>query len=218
MLKKHQFLVSLSKRSTSSSTKPYDIIVNGGGVVGSLFAADVLHKSKGSLKIAIVESKQPKKLIDINNLSTPDVRVYALSAYSIQALKEIGAWKYIEPRSQPYTKMQIWEENGPSFLKFDSKEMNEDELGRICEDSCIQTAIYQSIEDNGHKIDLFLNYELNNIIRSKTNNDSSNNFVNLVSVTLKNSKTCEINEYNARFIIFFTHFYYFYRCDFVLKH
>jgi len=138
-------------QSLSTSSWDYDVIVNCGGVVGAAFAADLLNRTKGQCKIAIIE---PQKIKDLKTTkSLPDVRVYAMAPQSIAFLKTIGAWEHINERSHPYTNMQIWESNGPGLVKFRADKMNVDELGRICEDATIQSAIYCAIKQSGHQVD-----------------------------------------------------------------
>lgn len=132
--------------------KDYDIIINGGGVVGAALAARLLQLSDGQLRIAMFEQGKIPSLPEEGAL--PDIRTYALSPKSIKFLDEIGAWKYIEPRSQVYNNMQIWETSGPGVIKFRAEDLSVEELGRICEDRTISAAIYRSIADAGHSIDI----------------------------------------------------------------
>ena len=123
------------------------MLICGGGVVGAALAADLLIRTNGSCNVGLVELNPPKPL-KVNN-DQPDVRVYALSPNSIELLDRIGAWKYIKDRSQPYSNMQIWEESGPGLLRFSAESMNSNELGRICEDQTIQSAIFKTIAEKG---------------------------------------------------------------------
>jgi 2-octaprenylphenol hydroxylase len=123
----------------SSSTWDYDVVIVGGGVVGSTLAVSLM-RNISDIRIAIIEKSTPKLLDSIYKVTTPDMRVYALSPSSISILKDIGAWEDIEKRSQPYTSMQIWEYNGPGLVRFNSAQMSVPELGRIVEDVTIQVA------------------------------------------------------------------------------
>jgi 2-polyprenyl-6-methoxyphenol hydroxylase-like FAD-dependent oxidoreductase len=144
-----------SDPATASSTAidawDYDVLINGGGIVGASLAADLLSNTDGALRIGIIEPAPVKPLK--KDRSVPDIRVYAVSPKSISFLQRIGAWKYVENRSHPYKSMQIWEQSGPGLVKFHSKDLQVNELGRICEDSTIQSAIYEAIEEMGHKLD-----------------------------------------------------------------
>lgn len=114
----------------------YDILINGGGIVGITFAAQVLQKTSNKLKIGqsnfgsdctplksinaldlivsfagIIDVRPPPTLASCYEKDHPDIRVYALSPTSIKVLKDIDAWKHIEARTQPYHNMQIWVSN-----------------------------------------------------------------------------------------------------------
>ena len=85
----------------------YDIVINGGGVVGAAFAASVLQKNKGAFRVAIIEQGpcQSKRNVPTEN-DKPHLRVYAMSPKSTKFLDSFGAWKYIKSRSAPYNNMQ----------------------------------------------------------------------------------------------------------------
>lgn len=126
--------------TSSTSSRVYDILVCGGGVVGSAFISSLLHKlhshqsfDSSSLSIAIIDFSNNTPAISAS--PTPLLRAYALSPTSIQTLKRIGAWSLIEPRSQPYRSMQVWEGTGPGVVNFEAKDLKvaNGELGRICE-------------------------------------------------------------------------------------
>ena len=63
----------------------HDILICGGGVVGSFLAADILHQSKGQCSVGIIDNTTPSKEISSSSSSTststepPFIRVYALS-------------------------------------------------------------------------------------------------------------------------------------------
>lgn len=146
-----------NKRTCTSSCTSwdYDILVAGGGIVGAAFVSEVLNNtSKDRLKIGIVDVRAPPSLSSCTERLVPDLRVYALSPQSIELLRKNHAWKHIEGRSQPYTHMQVWESDGPGVVRFAASDMQTSELGRICEDSTIQAAVYQALVDQGHSVDL----------------------------------------------------------------
>ena len=165
MLRLAKSSVRVSKRRLSGSPLTqwdHDVLICGGGVVGAALAADILLRTNGSCSVGLVELSPPKPTIRTSSES-PDVRVYALSPNSIQQLNRIGAWKYIEERSKPYSTMQVWEESGPGLLRFSSNDMGAPELGRICEDQTIQSAIYQSIKDNGFNMTTYYGYSVDDL-------------------------------------------------------
>ena len=146
---------SPSPSPSSSSSSDYDVLISGGGVVGASLCASLLRspETKG-LKIGLIELRKPKLLEDIEKDKNPYLQVYALSPASIQFLKELDAWSVLEGRSQPYSSMQIWEENGPGCVKFSAADFGADELGRICENDTILASLYDAISRAGSTVDL----------------------------------------------------------------
>jgi len=151
---KGKVLQRWSRRFLSDSAVPrhYDVLINGGGIVGAAFAAALLREvGPGSkLKIGIVEPRKPLSLQECLDRPTPDIRVYAMSPRSTQILDSFGSWKHIAPRSQPYDSMQVWETKSPGILRFSAAESGLSSLGSIVEDCTVQAAIYQALEESGH--------------------------------------------------------------------
>jgi 2-polyprenyl-6-methoxyphenol hydroxylase-like FAD-dependent oxidoreductase len=176
----------------------HDVMICGGGVVGATLAAELLIKTKGSCNIGLVEFAAPKSSIRGPEVA-PDVRVYALSPHSIALLKRIGAWKYIEERSKPYTSMQVWESSGPGFFRFSSQDLHADELGRICEDQTIQTAIYQAIRDQGFEFTSYIGSSVSDIkLPASANNPSGPAIVTVQTKDKENNVAEQI--ISARFV------------------
>jgi ubiquinone biosynthesis monooxygenase Coq6 len=146
----------LSSSSSTQISDSYDVLVCGGGVVGVAVVSNLLRllgPGHENVKIGIVDSRGPQSLASCQEKKGYDLRVYALAPQSIQLLQDVGAWKYIEPRSQPYTNMQVWDHEGPGVVKFSASESGLEELGRMAEDSTIQAALYQTLEDKGFQVD-----------------------------------------------------------------
>lgn len=139
----------LSTSATQTQGKDFDVLINGGGIVGAVFASSLLRQAgKGSgLKVGIIDPRKPPSLKSCLDRATPDVRVYALAPRSIGILDSIGSWKHILPRSQAYDTMQVWDASGPGVVRFQSHP--EPSLGSIVEDSTVQAAVYQSLQDDG---------------------------------------------------------------------
>jgi len=136
-MKKSRFVSNVANQT--DTVQAYDVLVCGGGVVGSTFVASLLEKLSISrsetrkFKIGLIESNTPPS--HPTNL-IPDLRVYALSPKSVSFLKQINAWgSILQSRSQPYRNMQIWEGSGPGVVNFKGTDMklSNGELGRICE-------------------------------------------------------------------------------------
>jgi len=120
-----------------NTMQQYDIIIVGGGMVGSALACQL---ASTQLNIAIIEKSAPT---DFEPKQPMDLRVSAISSASQQLLNETHAWPLIEAmRSCPYRYLETWETPN-SHLLFDSKAMGRDCLGHIVENRLIQLALWQ---------------------------------------------------------------------------
>jgi len=111
----------------------YDVIIAGGGMVGSTFA--LLLAKQTDLRIALIEAHQPGKLaVD----DAPLQRVSAINSASQQILSAVNVWQALSPsRLGPFEKMQVWE-TADSNLYFNAAEIGKAYLGHIVENQHIQ--------------------------------------------------------------------------------
>ncbi|MCP5161276.1 MAG: FAD-dependent monooxygenase [Hahellaceae bacterium] len=130
----------------------YDLVIVGGGMVGSAIACGLAHSG---LKIAVLEQHQP---MAFSASQLPDLRVSALSVASEQFLTRIGAWKHIQAmRLCPYRRMSVWEQHRNPLLSllppqlqctaFDSKDIGHSHLGHIIENRITQLALLERAAD-----------------------------------------------------------------------
>ncbi|MBF6058283.1 UbiH/UbiF/VisC/COQ6 family ubiquinone biosynthesis hydroxylase [Thiomicrorhabdus heinhorstiae] len=124
----------------------FDLIVVGGGMVG---AAMALGAAQADFKVLLVERRRPK--IEWDPRQAFDVRVSALTRASENILKNLGAWSGIQRRRyHPFVAMRVWDESAPGEVVFSAAEMHEDNLGYTVENSIIQAALWERIEQNEH--------------------------------------------------------------------
>ncbi len=153
--------------------KQYDIIINGGGMVGATLAC--LLASSGR-KVAVIEAREAPKFIDDSEY---DLRVSAISRASQNALTKAGAWDDIlAMRASPYEVMDVWDEAGDGNVRFEAAELGEPELGHIIENIVIQRALTDALNGNSNA-DLICPAKISDF------NVSDNN----VLVTLENGNT-----------------------------
>ncbi len=128
----------------SVNAMDYDIVIVGAGLVGATLAASIASQTANQpLKIAIVDQgaapviaaldKEPPKF---------DPRVVALTKNSIKLFKSIGVWSRVQSmRACPYQFMRVWDDEGTGEIAFDAKELAENELGVIVENSILLSAV-----------------------------------------------------------------------------
>lgn len=123
-------------------SKYYDVIVVGGGMVG---AAAALGLADLNLEVLLLEKQPP--VLEWQGNEPFSIRVSALTRSSENILRNLGAWQGIEKRrSQPFTAMQVWEQNSPQKMTFSAQQIGEENLGFTVENQWVQAALWEAIE------------------------------------------------------------------------
>lgn len=195
----HAALLSSVTAPSSSVAEScdYDIVVAGAGVVGlSAVASLLLNHSLKGLRICLVDMKRPKSIEEVQRSSKPSMQVYALTPSSVSFMTEIGAWAAVKTRSQPYINMQVWESNGPGFVKFSAKDIGVPQLGHICENDMLAASIFESIQKSNLKI----SYYFDSLIDSLST-DTSGNFGSKIARLRLRSTDGKVKELTARLVV-----------------
>ncbi len=115
-------------------TDQYDVLIVGGGMVGSALACAL---GGSELKVGVVEGLRPPAFEPTQD---HDLRVSALSIASQTILQTVGAWESIESmRMCPFRRMRVWENKGDTTFR--SEDIQRSELGHIVENRVIQLAL-----------------------------------------------------------------------------
>ncbi|KAL7456870.1 hypothetical protein ACHAWC_008360 [Mediolabrus comicus] len=142
----HQYCRTLAS-SVASNSKHYDVIIAGGGAVGSVLARLLLNDSESlslsnrrrrPLRVALLEQRAcPPSLESITTSSqdnsnnsgsktlTPNARAYALSPTSLSYLGS-SVLQHLQNSNRLgiYDSMQIWEHDGPAQLHFTGEDLD----------------------------------------------------------------------------------------------
>ncbi|XP_046905097.1 ubiquinone biosynthesis monooxygenase COQ6, mitochondrial [Hypomesus transpacificus] len=132
------------------SSEVYDIVISGGGMVGTAMACSLgMDPNLEEKKILLLEAGD-KKVMD----TVPEAystRVSSISPGSATLLSGIGAWdSIVNMRCKPYQKMQVWDACSDALITFD-KENLQDEMAYIVENDIIVAALtkqLESLQDN----------------------------------------------------------------------
>lgn len=129
--------------STTEANYSFDIVIVGGGLVGSALAC------------AIGESGYRVGLLDRSPLglnqkfeSAFDSRVVALTAASKKLLQDLKIWPTIlKGRHCAYKSMRVWEADGTGAIYFDAKELDFSELGFVVENRFLLRALHKKVTE-----------------------------------------------------------------------
>ncbi len=121
-------------------TVKYDVLIVGGGMVGSLLACAL---GDSYLKVAVLERTPaippPEEEYDL--------RVSAITLASRAIFEAIGAWRGMEARRiSTVQAMHVWEAVGSGSIRFDSAEIGEPCLAYIIENSVILAALQERLQ------------------------------------------------------------------------
>ena len=116
----------------------YDIVIVGGGMVGSLLACAL---GGADFKVAVLEHKPPAAPPE----GDIDVRVSAITLASVAIFKAVGAWETMQARAAPVREMRIVDATGSGSIHFDAAKIGEPCLAYIIENSVIQTALVERL-------------------------------------------------------------------------
>lgn len=115
----------------------YDIIIVGGGMVGSALACSL---GNANLKIALIEGREP---ITQWPAASFDLRVSAISRASQHLFETLDVWKTMcDMRTAAYTDMRVWDAGGDGSIHFDSAEIGAANLGHIIENRVINNVLF----------------------------------------------------------------------------
>lgn len=128
----------LIEQATSSH---FDLIVVGGGMVGSALACAT---AEAGFKVCLLEVRAPQRTWPEQEV---DLRVSALTRASQRVLEHLGVWRRMgEMRISPYTDMEVWDAGGSGRIHFSAAEIGEANLGHIIENRVTQLALWERLE------------------------------------------------------------------------
>ncbi|XP_032804006.1 ubiquinone biosynthesis monooxygenase COQ6, mitochondrial isoform X2 [Petromyzon marinus] len=123
----------------------YDVVVSGGGMVGTALACalgtDPVLSDK---RILLLEAGKPKQFGTLP--PTYSNRVSTLSPGSITLLDHVGAWDHVcDMRSKAFKRMQVWDACSDALITFDKEDLVED-MGYVVENDVVMAALTRQLE------------------------------------------------------------------------
>ena len=134
--------------------REFDIVIVGGGAVGSAAAslmAQITKKGDKPLKIALVES-QIAPIFDANRV---DPRVAAITENTRLIFEQIGIWnRVLDKRACAYKAMNVWDAEGTVRITFDCNQVQQPNLGHIVENSVLVSTLTEHMQQQSN-IEIF---------------------------------------------------------------
>ena len=134
--------------------REFDIVIVGGGAVGSAAAslmAQITKKGDKPLKIALVES-QIAPIFDANRV---DPRVAAITENTRLIFEQIGIWnRVLDKRACAYKAMNVWDSEGTGRITFDCNQVQQPNLGHIVENSVLVSTLTEHMQQQSN-IEIF---------------------------------------------------------------
>ncbi|EGZ13222.1 monooxygenase [Phytophthora sojae] len=160
---------ALAARSLATAAAPfdpqvphYDVVVVGGGLVGSALACQL--KSNPVFKgksVAVIEPSEAPVAPSVEEDSV-DLRVFTITPASQKLLESCGAWDLVSDGHRSVFKdMQAWDAMGDGFIRFDAKKAGKDVLGHVLEHRVLVRALHDrmnaltAIEDDSAPLKLY---------------------------------------------------------------
>jgi 2-octaprenylphenol hydroxylase len=126
--------------SVNSSEQRYDLIIVGGGMVGSALGCALAEQG---FEVCVIEYREPQSHWPADEV---DLRVSALSRASQCILENLQVWERMAGmRVSPYADMHVWDAGGSGSIHFSAADIGEANLGHIVENRVTQLALWERL-------------------------------------------------------------------------
>lgn len=124
----------------NNNTQTFDVVIIGGGIVGTTLACALRHTS---LRIALIE---PGSTDGYTVEHLFDLRVSAITRASQRIFETLGVWAAMQQqRVSPFREMHVWDKAQHGEIHFDSAELGEPLLGHIIENRVMTTSLFAAL-------------------------------------------------------------------------
>ncbi|MDJ0632458.1 MAG: FAD-dependent hydroxylase [Xenococcaceae cyanobacterium MO_188.B29] len=128
-------LEQLNSISVSKESLNCDLVIVGGGIVGTTLASAL--KNSG-IRVIIVEAKSLE-------LAAARRQAYAFSLLSGLIYSGIGVWDKILPQIAKFRHIRLSDGNYPQVVKFEKKDLDNEYLGYVAEHNVVLTTLQEFI-------------------------------------------------------------------------
>lgn len=126
----------------------YDVVIVGGGVVGSALACQLKSQRMfHGKKVALIETETPPSAGPVEE-DTPDLRVYTITPASQALFESAQVWnKIADSHRASFKDMQVWDSHGDGFIRFDASKAGRESLGHVVESKVLVRALHDRMNE-----------------------------------------------------------------------
>ncbi|KAM9992333.1 hypothetical protein ACTFIY_009789 [Dictyostelium cf. discoideum] len=191
---------STTTNSTINKDNIYDIIIIGGGLVGSTMACSIGNNNTTKhLKVALIESSKIQTVEQSISNPIPEIRTISFNNQTIELFKSINVWDTIKStkRVNPFNQVRVWDTSGFEGIHFQDNDIIDNDhddddnntttaaMGYIIENNIVTSSLLSKVKQ-------FENIELFEQLSVKSMNDYNEETIRatsiLPSVTLSNDQ------------------------------
>ncbi|XP_076666293.1 ubiquinone biosynthesis protein COQ6, mitochondrial [Andrena cerasifolii] len=155
--------------ATKQNDENYDVIITGGGMIGTTLACAIANNRRLECKSILLLEGGKKLEYKPEQYSN---RVVALNPQTRMLLSSIGAWQHIEAaRYCAVRKMQVWDASSDAMIEFNEGNLA-NEIAYVVENDLLLHAVNKQLEEK-ENVNVIYASEVENIKLPKTQGDNA---------------------------------------------